>query len=74
MSVTLIILELQFITLSKEVLRTGTDKSTGTVALDLSSLLFPRVSHSSKGHSKGPRLAYDTDPQTGTHSGPGICL
>lgn len=32
------------------------------------------VSCSSKGHRKGPGLASDTDPQTGSHSGPGICL
>lgn len=69
----LIIWELQFMTLTEEVLKTGTDRST----LELSSeplTLFPRVSSSSKGHSEGPGLAYDTDPQTGTHSGPGICL
>lgn len=38
MSVVLIILEFQFMTVSKEVPQTGTDKSTGTVALDRSSV------------------------------------
>lgn len=38
MSVVLIILEFQFMTMSKEVPQTGTNKSTGTVALDRSSV------------------------------------
>lgn len=37
MSVTLIILEVQFLTLTDEVLQTSTDKSIGKLALDLSS-------------------------------------
>lgn len=80
LGVHLIIWESQFMTLTEEALHTGWRHEhwySGHLNWALScwhSPLFPRVSSSSKGHSEGPGLAYDTDPQTGTHSGPGICL
>lgn len=50
----------------------GSNNSTGAVVLVL--VPTPTTHSSSKGQKGAPKLACDTDPQTGTRSGPGICL